>query len=239
MGEFDGTTRRQALEELLAKHTDPTEHVPAHRFWSRPRTEKPLFGDRTVWHTCDFSEIEARTFRHYAPWHLRVRWFFSRVLGLSTFLMLLLHVAPVDACTITATKDGPVVKNNCATPLTPQQAADVVRPHSYVPPPVCTDCDGPHVAIAPYSGERWQTDFLRAAWYAAEMKRLDNYGGVNYAYRLPRAFRVFDHHRSVLGMPHFREGARALGADRGTQRRSHPRDDVAPRSSGHLRSGRH
>jgi hypothetical protein len=32
--------------------------------------------------------------------------------------------------------------------LTPQEAADILRPHQYVAPPTCDRCDGPYIVIA-------------------------------------------------------------------------------------------
>lgn len=151
-GDFDGYTRRQAMRDLLAKHeepSDPTEHVPAHRFWAR-RAARVLklalvaFAINIVWGT-----------------------------------------GPAFACTITANAKGEITKSADCTQqrLTPAQAADIIRPNQYVAPPVCTDCDGPRVSVAPYTGERWQHDFLRADEFKARSKMLENLGnfGVPYA----------------------------------------------------------
>jgi hypothetical protein len=102
----------------------------------------------------------------------------ARMFRLAMFVLLVNIVwgTRVDACSITQKKGEAPVVTDCAKRLTPAEAAEIVRPNSYVAPFVCTDCDGPRITIAPYSGERWQQDFLRTAEFEAKMKRLKNWG---------------------------------------------------------------
>ncbi len=164
-GDFDGYTRRQAMKDLLAKHEEPS---PAHSFWT--------------------AQARRDNERREAPW-------FLRILGLVAFAFAINIVWGTDAhaCTITQKANEKPVVTDCAKKLTPAQAADIIRPNSYVAPPVCTDCDGPRIATAPYTGERWQQDFLRSAEFESRMKQLRNLGDyvpngiplVPYPYLIP------------------------------------------------------
>jgi hypothetical protein len=120
-GEFADISRRRALEALLAK-PDALDQNPAHRFWASQRA--------------DFAATERRIFRHYAPWPLRLRVWFTRTFRIALVLFLV---------SATAHAQGRMSFTSSAPKLTPQEAADIMRPHQYVAPPPAPD--GPHVYV--------------------------------------------------------------------------------------------
>lgn len=102
-----GVSRAAALKELLDKHeepVDPTEHVPAHRFWAKR---------------------------------------LGRTLGLAAVVMVCSFRADAQEARTVIVNKGTMTSS---TPrLSPQAAADVLRPHQYVAPPTCERCDGPYI----------------------------------------------------------------------------------------------
>lgn len=138
-GEYDGTTRATALRELLAKHEPPPQRCEAallqesaaHAFWNRHRPFVEV----------DFAETEKRIFRQMAPWHLRMRWFFSRMFKLAVVIIFanIVWGTRAEACTLTAHKGEAPVITDCALHLTPTAAADTLaRIAPFIP---CPDCE--------------------------------------------------------------------------------------------------
>lgn len=192
-GDFNGSTRRQALTDLLAKHEDPTKHVPAHQFWTRRFIEM------------DMAPIERRVFREFAPWPMRLRMFLARAFRVTAVLVVshLVLEARANACTIKVVKHNEATSAGCTAAATPQDAADVMA--KVDSPANVTDRDfaqmlprGPYIFIMK-GGDRYETDFARAAYNAARDRWLQRYpGGINSSLWSGRSVVV---RRGLAGLP--------------------------------------
>jgi hypothetical protein len=122
----DGVSRSAALRELLEKHEEPPS--AAHAYWDKQRVRP-----------CPNAVVQEAAARRVWPSFLRRLGLAVVLVTCATFAHAQERTTTVKPATQSITSSGPR--------LTPQQAADVLRPNQYVAPPTCERCDGPYIIV--------------------------------------------------------------------------------------------